>query len=106
MTCSFQEVEHLESVLVYPEEDMSFSCPAVPYGAGGHFSFSGGHPFALAQLSWQPLVTAGIEVDYIADKALVACAGFESHSQWANTCIIKASFDMSWHHWLWLRGQS
>ncbi|KAF4787924.1 ubiquitin protein ligase E3 component n-recognin 1 [Turdus rufiventris] len=43
---------------------MSFSCPAaeaVPYGAGGHFSFSGGHPFALAQLSWQSLVTAGIE---------------------------------------------
>lgn len=42
-------------------------------------------------------MTAGIEVDCTVDKALEAHADFESHSQWANTCIIEASFDMNWH---------
>lgn len=42
-------------------------------------------------------MAAGIDVDCTVDKALVVCAGFESRSQWANTCIIKASFDMNWH---------
>lgn len=38
-----------------------------------------------------------MEVDCTVNKALVVCAGFESHFQWANTCIIKTSSDMNWH---------
>lgn len=102
VTCSLQEVEQLESVCCLLWRRYWFylsSSWTGADGAGSHLSLPGGHWLALVQLSWWLLVTAGIEGGrlYCQQSFSIVCAGFESHSQCANTCIIKTSSDIGWH---------
>jgi len=101
----FQRLNSLGLCIVYPEDDISFSCPAaktVANGASGYFCFSG---FAPVQLYWELLETTGIKVGSTVDEALVVCAVRSLLPSGQTPALLKHLLTLT-GTLLWLRGPS